>query len=124
MATSVNNCSVKISKRAILNEKSAHFLDFYKSEGHRAPVPPRSAAQTGCRAKSRFQVDFPLKKYFMHKNIKCKTIIKEHYSVKKQKNYRAMPYRGRLLTICAPLQLSRLWHSKEDQVVLEYQVEI
>ena len=38
--------------------------------------------------------------------------------------YRAMPYRGRSLTICAPLQLSRLWHSKEDQVVLEYQVEI
>ena len=35
MATSVNNCSVKVS-----NEKRAHFLDFYKSEGDRAPVPP------------------------------------------------------------------------------------
>ena len=125
MATSVNNCSVKISKRAILNEKRAHFLDFYKSEGAPCPsAPPIPRPMTGCRAKSKFQVDFPLKKYFMHKNIKCKTIIKEHYSVKKQKNYRAMPYRGRLLTICAPLQLSRLWHSKEDQVVLEYQVEI
>ena len=86
--------------------------------------PPVPRHMTGFFAKSKFQVDFPLKKYFMHKNIKCKTIIKVHYSVKKSKKNRAMPYRGRLLTICAPLQLSRLWHSKEDQVVLEYQVEI
>ena len=86
MATSVNNCSVKISKRANLNEKRAHFLDFYKSEGAPCPsAPPVPRPMTGCRAKSKFQVDFPLKKYFMHKNIKCKTIIKEHYSVKNKK---------------------------------------
>ena len=84
MATSVNNCSVKISKRAIFSEKRAHFLNFSKSEGGTVPqCPPVPRPMTGCRAKSKFQVDFPLKKYFMHKNIKCKTIIKEHYSVKK-----------------------------------------
>ena len=64
--------------------KRAHFLDFYKSEGAPCPsAPPVPRPMTGCRAKSKFQVDFPLKKYFMHKNIQCKTIIKEHYSVKK-----------------------------------------
>ena len=31
---------------------------------------------------------------------------------------------GKVTYYMCPLQLSRLWHSKEDQVVLEYQVEI
>ena len=83
MATSVNNCSVKFPKGPILMKKGHIFLILTKVRGHRTPVPPVPRPMTGCRAKSKFQVDFPLKKYFMHKNNKCKTIIKEHYSVKK-----------------------------------------
>ena len=40
MATSVINSSVKVSKGHTPYEKRATFLDFYKSEGLRAPVPP------------------------------------------------------------------------------------
>ena len=42
MPRSVKNCSVKFPKGHTPNEKRAHFLDFYESEG--APCPPCSAA--------------------------------------------------------------------------------
>ena len=55
MATSVNNWSVKVSRGHTPNEKRAHFLDFYKSEGAPCPSapPPCSAAHGLVHAGSR-----------------------------------------------------------------------
>ena len=47
MATSVNNCSVKVSKGHTPYEKRAHFLDFYKSEGAPCPSAPPAPRPMG-----------------------------------------------------------------------------